>query len=333
MIYVRLMTNKTFLFTGPGQHMRFIIAQSLLIQCRYLDRALQDRTVLLYTLPILALIVWLAYRFVRKEKARRRRLREEELAAQHVLRAEKHRRLHAESGAADASIDFGKPQPYNKRDNHMITVQEKASVKCRPDTIRASIGINTREKDYESCQQILDRRTNRIVQELRNLNLDDLAIATSDYHIHPDYDYDRKIFNKRFNSSHEFHAQFKYTPDSLKAFYSTVFKEEARAEVDVEFALVDTESARKEAIQKAVVKAQATVAAVAESAGIQVGRIVSIKPEVVVGKAQHHRYGGTEALMRAASLSSTDGGAFEPGIQAGELEVVAVVTMRCKIEN
>lgn len=292
-----------------------------------------------YALLIIGFIstIFLAWKIIDKRIKRRRRILEEELAAQQEsMRVASFANNESEqSYEVLLSTDKRFLRSAEIERNNMITVTEIAKIESKPDTVVASIALRNREKDYHACQTGLDTRTKKLTEKFRNLNLPDLFIASSEFRIFPDFNNDRKIFNKRFNGSHEFTVKFGYTTESLNSFYSTLFDIESNAELDLSFQLSEIDLAKKNAIALAIQKATSTARAVAQSAQIQLGAVSSIRPHIVVGRPQRHRFGGPEQiLMREAALRVADEGGVgytTPSIEAGELEVVASVTMRFRI--
>ncbi|MBL8021958.1 MAG: SIMPL domain-containing protein [Leptospirales bacterium] len=280
------------------------------------------------TILVLSFSALIGYRAIRRQRARRRRLQEEELAARQQWRREM-RESEFASLSAHSVPRSDITQIVETDGEDMITVTEIARVTMRPDTVWASITLSTREKDYRTCQTELDTRTRTLTDKIRTLGLPDLFVASSEFRIAPDYDYDRKMFNKGFNGSHEFTVKFSLTANSLETFYAALFATEDKAELELSFRLSNVTDAKNAAIAKAVELATETARAAAQSAGQQLGKLISLRPTVAVGTPRQHRFGSPEQLlMREAALRATDSGSAVPSIEAGELEVVASATMR-----
>lgn len=292
----------------------------------------------LCTAVLLLVLAIAAYKFRAKTLSRRRRIREEELAAQQALFAE------VELVATSRALQKRRTANYSlttqeNGDPYMITVTETAKVQAKPDTVLAQITVSTREKSYRACQTHLDDKSTAISEAVKPLGLKALSIASSDFRIYPDYDNDRKIFNKGFNGEHGLTVKFAHESGAMDSFYTAVLNTESNASLDLTFLLDDVSAYRATAINNAIRRARETAEAAAQSAGITIGGVASIKPQIVVGTSRHHRFGGTEQfLMREAALRTAyEGGADAsssgPSIEAGELEIVASVTMRFRISQ
>lgn len=284
---------------------------------------------------ILSLLTgYIFFRTIKKSIARRRRNREEHLAALQQLQRESDY-INLSTRSPGRLTDLGAKTLDKTIGDDMITITETARVQATPDTVLATLGLTARAKSYEQCRAGLDRDSSKLITTIQALSLSKIETSSGDFRIFPDYDNDKKWFGKSFHGSHTLVFKFQYTDQNLRSFYEQLSLMNGDISLDLTFLLEDIADAKKEALEKAINATRVTANQIAAAASIELDRIVAMKPKIVVGSPHERQFGGTEYIMREATLRAAIDGSIEgdqSSIQAGELEVVAMVTTKYRIK-
>lgn len=93
-----------------------------------------------------------------------------------------------DSAAATASLPSVDMVPYASSRN-TITVNSSETVSVTPDIAQIVYGVRTEAKDASSCQKNNTEDVNKVTELLKSLGVAESSIQTSDYYMHPIYNY------------------------------------------------------------------------------------------------------------------------------------------------
>ena len=77
-----------------------------------------------------------------------------------------------------------------------ITVAGKAEKKLVPDTAKISFSVNEYRKNQKEAAKIVNKKTKKIIEALKDLGIDEKDIKTRNYSVYPEYDWinDKRTF-------------------------------------------------------------------------------------------------------------------------------------------
>lgn len=78
---------------------------------------------------------------------------------------------------------------YKNDEDNKMTIEGKGVVKARPDIGLISIGVVSQGKDLKNIQQENADKTNKVIESLIKMGVDDKDIKTENYNITPEYDF------------------------------------------------------------------------------------------------------------------------------------------------
>jgi len=198
-------------------------------------------------------------------------------------------------------------------------VEAEGKVTAIPDTAEINLGIQVSKSTVEAAQKEANQKINKITDELKKLGIDDKYIKTTDYNVYPEYDYraGQKIAGYNVNITLKIKVK---DFDKINQVIDTATSLGANQIGNLSFTIDDEKleelkmEARKQAIEKAKVKAKE----IANAGSLRLGRIVniseSLSPEYPT------------PLLREAGL----GGGIEDQktqIQPGESEITVSIIL------
>jgi uncharacterized protein YggE len=164
---------------------------------------------------------------------------------------------------------------------------------------------------------------NTIIEKLKSMGVAKDDIQTSSYNIWPQYDYTNGVQVQRgFMVSQSVDVKIRKL-DSVGDILATAGTLGANQVGGVNFTIDDPERVRQEARLKALDAAKAKAAALADAAGVKLGKIVNFS-ESVSG-------GNQPTLFYAKDASAGMGGAPAPSVEPGSQDVVVSVTVNYEI--
>lgn len=213
-------------------------------------------------------------------------------------------------------------KPTDIRDT--ITIEGQGKVQAIPDVAAVDIGLNTEKADVKTAQRENTEKMNAITKQIKGLGVEDKDIQTTNYQIYPRYDYTQsgqKLRGYQVSQS----ARIKIRDLSkIGAILAAVGESGANQVSGVSFTIDDPEVLRQQAREKALENAKAKAEALANKAGVRLGKIVSFS-----------EYGSAPAPMpyyaKGMALEMGGGGESAPDVQSGTLDIEVNVNVSYEI--
>lgn len=191
-----------------------------------------------------------------------------------------------------------------------------------PNTALLSLGVTKTDSNAINAQTQTNSTANKIIQDLKNLGIEDKNIKTTNYSVYPNYDYNSGRQNiTGYTVTQNLEVKIKPIDKANKAL-DTVTADGANLVGGISFVL-DPETQKKlerKARDEAVKDAKEKAESLASSAGIRLGKIIDVQE----GASFEPR-----PIMQKATLPGGLGGSAEDQTQItpGENTVTITVTI------
>lgn len=197
-----------------------------------------------------------------------------------------------------------------------LSVVGEGKVEVAPDTAFVDAGITVNNvPSVEAAQKAIDEINNRVIVTLKNLNIKEEDIKTSNYSIYPNYSYEKeesKITGYNGNASVTIKVK------QIKQ-VSTILIEVTKAGANqvngARFTIDDPDKFREEARNKAIENAKEQAKKLAKALGIKLGKIVNIVESVPSFPAGLY------------AEKAVGGGRSAPVIEPGTQTITSTVTL------
>lgn len=209
---------------------------------------------------------------------------------------------------------------------HTITISGEGDVTAVPDVAVVTLGAQTERKNVADAQRENTRVMNALRERLGTLKIPAADITTSQYSVYPQYDWDDGKQTLRG------YTVFQQVTVKIRDFEKISPVLTAVGDVGVNqvsglsFTIDDPEELRQQARVKALEQAKRKAQALAHTAGVRLGRIVTFSES---------GYGSPPIMPLYAKEAAMDGrgGAMPlPQIEPGSQDVVVTVTVSYELE-
>lgn len=168
--------------------------------------------------------------------------------------------------------------------SQLLKVRGTGKVKAKPDYVEIKVNLEARDYDYEKVIEKLNEKTNTLRNELVGLGFNEEDLKTTNFSINTEYSYvnGKKVFNG-YTGRHDMDFEFDFDMDFLNQVLSVLGTSSSNPSFNVYFTVKDKEKLKDEAIANSVDDAKRKASIIADSAGVNIGRIVNIEyniPEV-----------------------------------------------------
>lgn len=207
-------------------------------------------------------------------------------------------------------------EPYAERDTIVIGAEGK--VTALPDIASLSIGVTVEKKTVAEAQKESTDKMNAIIAKVRELGVAAEDIKTVDYSIYPQYDWvdDRQV-ERGFRVTQGVQVKIRDL-SKIGATLAAAGEMGANQVGGVAFTIDDPEELRQQARLKGLEAAQRKAQALAEAAGVKLGRVVGFsESEGYVPGPMYY-----ESVQDQGS-----GGASMPSVQSGSQDVTVDVSV------
>ena len=209
-----------------------------------------------------------------------------------------------------------------------LTVQGTGSVSLSADTATITLGIRKYDTDVKAAQQAVNGNLEAVIAALVSAGVNKEDIYTSSIYIYPEYNYDNVDEESENAHIRGYSAGNSITVvtgdiESVGAFIDAAFDAGANTLDDVSFSASETTDASNQAMRLAVEDARAKAQVLAEAAGMDLGKIVSMS------LADNYSY-GTPVLYAKNGIATEDAGAGTQVI-ASKQSVSVSVTMEYEL--
>jgi uncharacterized protein YggE len=225
---------------------------------------------------------------------------------------------------------YGAGLPVNQvvtQKTDIFSVTGEGRVSATPNSADVSLGVSTEATTALAAQEQANQLMNRVVEQLKSLDIEDRDIKTTDYTIFPQYglitseDRGNRITGYQVNINLQVHVR---DLDRLNTVIDTATLAGANQVGSIQLSI--NESERKqllaEAREIAVAEARSKAEALADAAGITLGRVINVQ--------EGER--GSPPVPLAAELAVDVARLGAPTeIQPGTSEIVSQVTLYYEI--
>lgn len=204
-----------------------------------------------------------------------------------------------------------------------IAIGAEGKVTALPDIASLSVGVTAEKKTVAEAQKETTEKMNAIVAKIKELGVAAEDIKTVDYSIYPQYDWvDERQVERGFRVTQAVEVKVRdltKIADTLSA----VGALGANQVGGVTFTIDDPEELRQQARLKGLEAAQRKAQALADAAGVKLGR--------VVGFSENEGYVPTPMYYAKDSAQGLGGASASPSIQSGSQDVVVDVSVTYEI--
>ena len=217
----------------------------------------------------------------------------------------------------------------SEQNNNTITVSGRAEKNVVPDTAKISFYITKRGSDQKIIANYVNKKTKKVIEVLKDLDIDKKDIKTTNYSLTPEYNWNN---GKRHFSGYRVRQNVSVVVRDLENIPKVLSKiiEQEVDDLDGPNMFVDNldeikDSLREEAIENAKEKANR----LANELGVNLDKIVGFS-ESLGSKNYYPRY---DSKMMFTESAAADDRIVEPEINPGEEKIVKNVSITFKIEN
>lgn len=218
----------------------------------------------------------------------------------------------------------------NKNPKNTISVSAEGKVKATPDLATVNLGVLTQGSSPSVVQEENSKKINKIIEYVKSQGINKDDISTSQFNIYPQYDYSNgrsAIIGYQLNQTITIKVRGvdKGTEQLGKILQGGV-SEGANEISGVSLSFDDPDNLRQEARKKAIEKAKEKAQELAESAGLKLGKVVSVSESGSVGVypmySEGYGMGGMGMDVKSAS----------PNIEPGSQDITENMTVTFEVK-
>lgn len=202
-------------------------------------------------------------------------------------------------------------------------VTGEGKVTTKPDIATVTVGISAQAQGVRAAQDQINSIINKVTQALKQDGVDSKDIQTSNYNIHPTYDYtggSQRITGYSANTNILIKVR---NLDNVNNVIDTATANGANQISGISFDVDDKTKAQDEARQKAVSEAKKKAAEASKIAGFKLGRIINYSENF---------QGSPRPIPLAAEALTKAVGGTPTQIEPGTSEIVVDVTLSYEIQ-
>lgn len=207
-----------------------------------------------------------------------------------------------------------------------ISTSGTGMVSHKPDTVRVTVGVDTREPTVEAALAANNKAMQAVIKAIRANGVPQKHIQTSQFSVHPQYRYNnrtRKNELEGFQVSNRVNVKLKKL-DRLGKLLTAVTKSGSNQIQGVNFYIEETSKLLDEAREKVIADARRKAEVLAKAADSRVGKVIQINE----GASYQPR---PRAKMRMAEAALADGASSVP-IASGEQQLSVSVSTTWLLE-
>jgi uncharacterized protein YggE len=200
-----------------------------------------------------------------------------------------------------------------------------ATVKAKPDGAIVTVGTIVQGTTADDAQAQLSLRIAKILERAKTLAIADGDTKTVGYRIDPQYAYEQGKAPRLtgFQASQQI-ALTVHGTDAVGKALDTLVQGDGATTVTVAFALLDAKAAQASAREQAIQDARAKAQAMATTAGVQLGKIISVNDIGLTPTVD----GATRSTYTALAIPAP---APVSQLPAGELQVIVRVQVQWEL--
>ncbi|MHB1086648.1 MAG: SIMPL domain-containing protein [Minisyncoccota bacterium] len=222
--------------------------------------------------------------------------------------------------------------------SNTITVSGEGEVTAVPDTATFSVTIQERASTVKAAQELATKKTNDIVAYLKDQDIDEKDVQTSDYSVYPEYDYETKACApgeycvpgkqvlRGYQVSQTLTVKVRDT-EQAGDLLTGVGERGATQVSGLSFTIDDEEALKASARDEAIAQAKDKADELARALGVNVVRVVGFS-ENDFYPPMPYAYGRGGATMDMAVAQEAKAA---PEIPTGENKIISNVTITYEI--
>ncbi len=213
----------------------------------------------------------------------------------------------------------------NTNPKNTLSVTAEGKVKAVPDLATVDLGVITNAATAAEAQDQSSKKINAIIDFVKKQGIDANDITTSQFNIYPQQDYQNgrsSITGYTANQSINIKVrEVDKSTEKLSTILGGVTAAGANQINNVSLSFDDPDNFRQQAREMAISKAKEKAQALADTAGLRLGRVVN------VSEAGDYGYPVPYAAGMGIGGSGGDAKAVAPEIQPGNQDIVANMTV------
>lgn len=214
------------------------------------------------------------------------------------------------------------------QESNQMSVSAEGEIFAKPDIATISFGVQT--KAYDEAVEATTAGTekmNAVMEVFEDLDIDEKDIKTTQYNLNPVYNWLRDEGTRELIGYELYQSATVKIRDLEKIgdVIEAVSSAGANQVGNVNFTIDDTDQLQSQARDEAIAKAKEKAEAIADAAGISLGKIINVYESSAPQPMYRNDFAYAESAMGV-------GGKAIPDIQTGEMEVTVNVTLVYKIK-
>lgn len=216
-----------------------------------------------------------------------------------------------------------------------ISVEGLGKAYAIPDIAVINLGVTTDAKTSDAAVKENTAKMNKVMEAVKSFNFDKKDVQTLNYSLSPNY----KWSEEKGQSVQDGYTLNQQISIKVRDFtkvgdvIAAVTKAGANMIGNLSFEVDDMDKVRDEARSQAIAKAKAKAEKMADEAGLDLGKVVSIYEYDTVNPYYNYGKGGYAPEMAMADSSAgMIGGGSSPIIEPGQQEFQLTVTLNFRID-
>lgn len=214
-----------------------------------------------------------------------------------------------------------------EEDERLIRVSGNATIALAADTATIQIGVNTRSESVQEAQKENAELMAAVMDAIKGLGIEDKDIVTSQFNVFSNYEYESASFGVESRKLY-YQVQNNVTVtvhdlSTIGAVLDAAMEAGANTSYGIDFSSTQANEAYQKALTRAVEDAMMKAKVLADAAGVQLGKLVTINAsQQSMSAFSRGTYGASNTFVYEAKMA--DAGT---AISSGDVSVTAEVEL------
>lgn len=209
----------------------------------------------------------------------------------------------------------------------VVTVSSSEKVTVKPDIAQITFSIRTQAQDAAACQQKNTEETDKVVELLKGMGVEEKSIQTTGYYMDPRYDYTGSTQTLTGYEATSTLTVSDLPMDQLGSILTQSVEAGVNTIQSITYQSSQYDEMYAEALKLAVEAAKPKAEALAAASGLTLGQILQINESAPYSEARYT----DNALMEKLSTAK-DTGASDVTIMPGEVSITADITVTYEVK-
>ncbi len=215
-----------------------------------------------------------------------------------------------------------------------VNVVGQGKVSYQPDTAEVTIGVQVdRAYSAELAMKQLNQKMEKIIAAIKAVEVPAEDITTQNFSLSPQYDYrDNVQTSGGYNANQQILAKVKnlnVSSEKLAKVIGEATKAGANQIVGINFSVSNLEELKQQARIKAIGDAKGKAGALADAAGVRLGKVVGWWENLIQAPGvQNYNYGGYGGGEKGSGM----GAGGSPVVPTGSQEIIIEVNVNYKVK-